>query len=167
MTNIIDIELKNDKIVRKNFLALADELPKTLYGAGLESKDMLLRTKGLKRYPPATEANFPPVPYYKRGVGMQQHGVRHDGRRFISGNLKNSEQLGKKWNTISYLKTGVKIYNTASYAPHVHGDKQARAMARIGWLKLFETAKSKIADINKIYNKWVNQLLKSRGMLGK
>jgi hypothetical protein len=58
----------------------------------------------------------------------------------------------------------VKIGNIASYAEHVHGDKQAKHMAAIGWRKLWDVAKDKTKRITRIYNAWVDRALKLAGL---
>ena len=119
--------------------------------AGKESaEDIILPTKGLQNYPPATGANLPPTPYYIRSKGTQTASV----------NLGNSEKLGTKWNvTRRGLET--KISNPASYAKWVHGDDdQADAMDSIGWRKIFEVAKEKTNAIKRVYQKWIDKTLR-------
>jgi hypothetical protein len=58
----------------------------------------------------------------------------------------------------------MKISNPVTYAEHVHGEAQAGHMARIGWLKLYDTAKDKIGDIKKIYDKWISRLIRKHGL---
>jgi predicted DNA-binding protein (MmcQ/YjbR family) len=168
MTRAIDLKIEGLEKVNQKFSSFR-ELPHYLKGAGIEASNKILNTRGLRRYPPATEANMPPAPYYKRGVGMQLHGVRHDGRRFISGNLKNSQQLGKRWQVVPYGRNSTKISNPVTYAPYVHGGqpsyKPARHMEKIGWKSLFLTAIEKTEEITKIYQNWVNQLLRKHGLL--
>lgn len=87
----------------------------------------------LATYPPQTEANAPPTPYYIRGRGTQT----------ASGNLGNSEDLGQKW-TVKGMKGGLQqvIGNNVSYGPYVQGPgTQAAALKRIGWKDTDEVAK--------------------------
>ena len=56
------------------------------------------------------------------------------------------------------------IANRASYAKWVHGEKQAYFMGPKGWRKLVEVGKEKQAEITKIYNLWVERLLKKIGL---
>ncbi len=58
----------------------------------------------------------------------------------------------------------MRIGNRASYARHVHGDKQAKAMGKIGWKQLFKTAKEKIGDIKKVYDAWVAKAIRDLGL---
>src|SRR3990167_6710203 len=87
--------------------------------------------QGASIYPPETEANFPPPPYYIRGVGTQLSETL---------NLNESEQLGTRWvthvNATNKDIQGV-IDNEASYAPRVHGRSGQKAFhgAR-GWRKV-------------------------------
>src|SRR3990167_3191102 len=67
-----------------------------------------------KNYPLETGANLPPPPYYIRGTGTQ----------YQSFNRLESEQLDTKWArkmSISKREVRGEFYNTASYAPWVHG----------------------------------------------
>ena len=140
-------------------LSALDKFPNkvktTLARAGQEAAKEVIETKGLHNYPPLTSANRPPTPYYIRGQGMQ----------YKNKNSMSSERLGTQW----YVKSSgyqTKIGNRASYAKWVHDDKeQARAMATIGWRKLFEVAKEKKAQITKVYQTWVNKTLRELGLL--
>jgi len=114
---------------------------------------VILPTEGLQKYPPETAANQPPSPFYIRGKGTQTK----------SRNYFNSENLGKQWYE---RRSGMdmRIGNRASYACHVHGEEQAKAMGRIGWKQLFKTAKEKIGDITKVYNAWVAKAIRDLGL---
>jgi len=118
--------------------------------AGMEAaKRVILPTEGLQKYPPATEANRPPTPYYQRGMGMV----------YKNSVKKTSENLGKQWYTKSEnFKT--EIGNRASYAHWVHGEDQASFMAPKGWRKLLDVVTEKMPQITKVYNAWVKKLLK-------
>jgi hypothetical protein len=131
-------------------------LPKTLALAGrVCAEKELLSTIGLRHYPPATAANRPPTPYYIRGRGMQ---TKH-------GNTGSSERLGTRW-TVYLEMYQVKISNRTTYAKWVHGDDtQAKAMGRIGWKKLFETAKSQVVKYNAIYKDFIEAMLKAHGLV--
>jgi len=150
----IHIEIEGLDEVLNNLDTFGRDLPKYMKGAGIEASNEILNEKGLRNYPPATEANLPPPPYYIRGRGMQTSASRNDGR---------SERLGTRWEVLSYALRTV-IRNPVSYAKWVHGTEQARAMSRIGWKILVEVAKEKTQVIETIYNKWVNKLLKSKGL---
>jgi len=126
------------------------EIARNFGAAGEEAaKDVILPTEGLQNYPPATAANAPPVPYYIRGRGTQ----------YATRNLMNSEKLGMRWAVVRRA-FNTHIGNIASYARYVHGEEQAEAMKSIGWKKLFDTAKEKLKDIQKVYQAWVNKTIK-------
>ena len=141
-------------------LAAFDKFPKqvarTLSQAGHEVYNkVILPTKGLQNYPAPPASSTPPAPYYKRGTGY----MYADG-----GTKANSENLAKQW----YGKregANFRIGNRASYAKWVHGEDQARAMAPIGWRKLFDVAKKSKTRITKIYQTWVNKTLRELGLL--
>lgn len=130
------------KIVRRNIKA-----------AGEQASDEILNTRGLRNYPPETDANRPPTPYYIRGRGTQ----------YASGNKGNSERYGSQWRTTTRGYTTT-IGNRASYARHVGGERQARAMGRIGWRKLVEVGREKVAEITRIYSAWVERAKRKAGL---
>jgi len=67
----IKIGLSGDEEFADGLNQLPGELEKAAEGAGAEAGETVLQTVGVQTYPPATAANAPPTPYYKRGVGMQ------------------------------------------------------------------------------------------------
>lgn len=154
MSDAIQIEVRNLDVIEKNIAKVADDLPQYVGSANLEASREVLDTQGLRKYPPATSANQPPVPYYIRGRGTQTAG----------GNLGNSERLGTRWQTVPYGRLGMKISNPVSYARYVHGEEQASFMAPKGWRKLIDVAREKIGTISAVYNKWMDRLVKDKGL---
>lgn len=151
---VLQIEVKGIDKLMKAFARFPREIARYMSQAGHESANrVILPTKGLQNYPPETAANKPPTPYYIRGRGMQ----------YAKRNNFSSENLGKQWYA---QRTGadMRIGNRASYARWVHGEEQAKAMGRIGWKKLFETAKEKLDDIRKVYEAWVGKAIKDLGL---
>lgn len=155
MSNIIHVHIEGLDKVQKNMNKLADDLPVFLQGARIEITNAVLNERGLRKYPPAGSGNFPPVPYYIRGRGMQTSATRNDGR---------SQRLGTRWISVPYTRIGMKISNPVSYAPYLHGEKQVRWAKGVGWRKLVEVAKSKVSVIRNIYQKWVDRLIKKHGL---
>lgn len=153
--SILKVEFKGlDKLMAK-MDKFPNEIKSHLEQAGEEAAQrVVLPTEGLQKYPPLTEANQPPAPYYIRGRGMQ----------YSYGNDMSSERLGARWYVKSQdMKTA--IGNTASYAKWVYSDdEQAKAMERIGWKKLFATAQDKIGEITKVYQAWIDKLIKDLGL---
>lgn len=151
----LQLEVKGlDKIV-KAFDKFPKEIQASMEKAGNEAGDEILETEGMASYPPTTDANAPPYPYYERGRGTWTSPDR---------NLGNSEIMGKKWTTEA-RGYNTKIGNIASYSKWVHDDDlQARAMGLIGWKKLFATAKSKTKQITRIYQNRVNKLIQRLGL---
>ena len=122
--------------------------------AGNEAANrVILKQKGLRKYPPATSANQPPTPYYIRGRGTQT----------AHGNLNNSERLGTQFYTEAqgYITA---IGNRASYAPFVVGEEQARAMGAKGWRRMYDVANEQISNITKVYQAWINKAIKDLGL---
>ena len=149
MAGLIEIEIKGMKELKAAMDKFPQQVKKYMAAAGTEASEEILETQGLRKYPPLTEANFPPTPYYKRGVGTQTG----------SGNRGGSENLGTQW-TVQAKDFETTISNRASYARWVVGETQASFMAPKGWRKLLEVAKEKQAAITVIYNRWVDKLLR-------
>jgi hypothetical protein len=58
----------------------------------------------------------------------------------------------------------VVIGNRASYASYLGGDNQVGWAAGVGWRKLSEVAREKISEITRIYNAWIERLIKKVGL---
>ena len=117
------------------------------------ASDVILPTQGIQNYPPLTDANRPPTPYYQRGLGTV----------YKSGYKATSENLGKQW-VVNSSRLRTEIGNRASYAEYVHGDKQARAMERIGWRKLADIAQEKLSAIQSMYQAQVDAAIRRLGL---
>lgn len=96
-------------------------------------------------YPPETDANQPPPPYYIRGVGTQ----------LAEGNLGESEQMGTRWTgTVKMEGADVvgEVDNTASYAPHTHGRRGQRYFHKArGWRKVTDIAKQTTERVRAVF----------------
>ncbi len=150
----LEVELKGLDELNRAMKKFPKTVIKNLGAAGKEAaEDIVLRTEGLRNYPPETAANKPPTPYYIRGVGTQTQ----------SGNYLNSERLGTKWN-VTQRGAEITVSNPASYAPRVHGEEQIGTMDIIGWKKLYDTAKKKIKQITVVYQAWVDKTLRDVGL---
>jgi hypothetical protein len=154
MADVINITIVGIEKVTANLKKFSQQINPYMSAAGQEAMSEVLDTEGLRKYPPATEANQPPEPYYIRGRGTQ----------YKRGNKGNSERYGTQF----YTKTsayGIKAGNRASYAPYLMDDeKQAEHMARIGWRKLIDVAQEKKKRIVEIMQGWVDKLIKELGL---
>jgi hypothetical protein len=151
----IRIEVQNLDKLQRAIEKFPRAAGKYMQGAGKEAASrVILPTEGLKKYPPATAANAPPVPYYIRGRGMQ-YANRNDGR---------SERFGTQWYVKAADKFSTEIGNRASYSQHLSGDNQAGHMAPKGWRKLTEVVGEKMTAITAVYNAWIDKLLKDVGL---
>ncbi len=97
-----------------------------------------------KPYPPATAINNPP------GVNGRWY-VRGFGWRYVSGKShKTSEMLSKSWGRgTEQMMNSIRgeVYNSASYADEVQGERQKRYHALRGWKKVskvFETSEGRL-----------------------
>jgi len=89
------------------------------------------------KYPGLSEANFPPAPYYKRGVGT----VKADGT-----DDRSSQRLGLQW-YVTPSQWAVLIGNPVTYAPYVHGPEQVTIHGQRGWKQLLPTAEAELPEI--------------------
>ena len=153
--DFIRIEVQGLEKVQAALTKFPKQIAKYMQQAGSEAaKRAILPTQGLQKYPPAGAANAPPEPYYIRGRGtMTKSGLR-----------ATSERMGTQWYTKASQSFSTEIGNRASYAKWAHGTEQARAMARIGWRKLVAVATEKIGDIVKVYQAWVDKLIRDLGL---
>jgi hypothetical protein len=144
-----------DKVIN-GLSKMNGDLKRTWHAASREAASEIINTEGLKRYPPETEANKPPVPYYIRGRGMET----------ARGNNLKSERYGTQFYTqIPAGTMNTIIGNRASYAPFLTGSKgdiheQAKAMGKKGWRKLWDVAKEKTGEITRIYQGWIDRLIR-------
>ena len=150
----IQIEVKGLDKLQRGMTQFPKEIGRNMSEAAHEAGKEIVETKGLQKYPPETDANKPPTPYYVRGRGT----VTKSGLR------ATSENYGKQF----YVKRegqSTMIGNRASYAKYLTGkDDQARAMARIGWRKLIDVAKEKVSIIKRIYQAWIDKTIKDLGL---
>jgi hypothetical protein len=150
MADPIHIEVKGADILAANLDKFSKEIASGLKGAGEEAGHEIIQTEGLAKYPPMTEANSPPPPYYIRGRGTQ----------YMHRNAGNSERYDTQFIVKHEAGKGTVIGNRASYAKWLAGEQQARHMAKIGWRKLLDVAKEKLGTITKIYQGWVDKIIR-------
>jgi len=150
----IDIKVEGLDKLEKALERFPKKIDKNLKQAGKDAAEEILDTQGLRRYPPATAANLPPAPYYQRGSGTIYASGKSSG---------TSENYGKKWNVEAQRYT-TRISNSASYAPYLAGEQQARAMQRLGWRKIFDVAKEKMSRITRIFQKWIDYTIRELGL---
>lgn len=160
-----------DELERK-FKFAKQNANKYMSAAGKEATErFVLGEEGIKKYPPETAANQPGrvrsvrfsdgrtatfrAPYYVRGKGSV---IPVRGGRWKQ--LHNSQRYGTKW-YIKRVPYGVKVGNSASYAPYLTGaSMQSKAMAKIGWRKLVDVANQNMPKITAVFQAWVEKLHK-------
>lgn len=136
------------------------EIALGMANAGVEAgTKYVIEQDGVGKYPAATAANQPPPPYYIRGTGM----VNGSGRV-----ISASETLGKQFYATPGPSVGrgfqVTVGNRARYAGYVVGEKQAGAMARIGWRRMLDVAQENIVKIGQVYQAEINRLIQKLGL---
>lgn len=145
----INVQVKGLEELKAKLSKVGKKLSSYMSSAAVEASKDLLKHEGLQKYPPMTDANRAPEPYYIRGVGMQ----------YKSHNDYRSEKLGASF-TVTKIGYGARIGNNASYAPYVVGEKQSNVMKNIGWLNIFEFVKEQMGAIKKTFDAWVAKALK-------
>ena len=153
MSNDLYIQVVGLDKVEAAFKRFPQEIEQDIGQAAAEAAKLVIAQEGVSNYPPATEANAPPVPWYERNKGMW---VNRAGQLVNKG---NSEQYGKAFD-VQKVRMGVTILNKASYGKYLGGEQQARHMARIGWRKVFDVAKEKQSEITEIFNLWIARLIR-------
>lgn len=141
---MIQIQIKGmDKLMKKiKSVEGGKYIVPVLKVGGLEAQRMT------GEYPPATIANSPDNPsgrWYQRGYGTKWR--RKDGS--IDGKKTSEDLLGKWYIDPNESDLSVKVWNAATYAQYVHGEKQAKIHEKHGWKKLFETTKENSGEILK------------------
>jgi hypothetical protein len=150
----IEVEVRGFDKVKEAFRRFPQAIQKNFRAAGLEASNLILDTEGLRTYPPATAANYPPTPYYIRGRGTQ----------YKSYNKGESQRYGTRWSVTQENGYNTKMKNVATYSPYLGGEEQAGHMAAIGWRKIFEVATEKLSQIVEIYAKWVKKTIEELGL---
>jgi hypothetical protein len=157
----LNIQIVGLDRIQKGLAAMNGDLKNSMQSAGIEAATEILdKGKGLRSYPPLTAANSPPTPYYKRGEGMQRAGRRKP---------EYNDRKSRKYGTLFYVKSqpapfSTTIGNSAPYAPYLAGEEQAKAMGKIGWRRLIDVATQKAKTITKIYQDWIDRLIKMHGL---
>lgn len=124
-----------DELYRKMArLAGSDIADKTLKAYAEEIKE------GGTVYPPESEANAPPPPYYKRGQGTVT----------ASGIRKTSDDMRHKWS----LKGGSQLVleNAAKYSEYVQGRYQPDYHKARGWINIYQYAHDKLDRMKEIFH---------------
>lgn len=155
----IQLQVKGLDDLIKKLDKFPDEIEANMGAAGEEAAKAVLSTQGLQNYPPETEANMAPTPYWIRGRGMQRGGVR-----VPEYNDMSSQRLGTRWTVKTINRVNTLISNSADYAQWVYGEAQSSAMGRIGWRKLFEVAEQMTGKITEIYAAWVERAQRRVGL---
>jgi hypothetical protein len=152
---IINVTIKGLDKVLVSLDKFPDEIDRMRIATGNAVFRLVTRDRGGGKdfYPPETQANRPPPPYYERGVGT------HTGQ----GVQATSEQMNNKF---YFNVEGPREYisNTASYSQYPIGEGQTGRMAAIGWQKLIDSAREKIGQIVEIWEQGIDDIIKRLGL---
>lgn len=140
-----DAEFKRDM---KRYKAA---IPIAVKGSSHQILNEILDQEGLREYPPESDANQPPTPFYIRGVGIETG----------TGNLGNSERYGTGWEIEALGNYGAEASNATSYGKYM-GDpeEQAEHMERLGWITTKTGVRNKLKKIGEILSAWMNRQFK-------
>ena len=170
MVDKIAFEVQGLDVLSRNMEGFGKKIGRLGELAGADVAREILDTEGLRKYPAATAANAAGrmktvtfktgrtvnfrMSYYVRGRGLV---VPTKGGGW--NQTGSSERYGSQYATKA-RSNGVEIFNRASYAHWLAGDDQAKAMAAIGWRKLFDVAMEKVPQITAIFQEWVDKIIK-------
>ena len=159
MGDFISIEVRGDEEIAAYFDQSAVRLRGEMRRATISATHAVGEDAAV--YPPETEANFPPAPYYIRGAGTQ---ISNDF------NIGESEQLGERWTErVTFSATEIKgeVTNVASYAPHVQGrTAQDPLHAGHGWRTAGKILQDNISRVRDIFNTAIYRALLRRELRG-
>lgn len=152
----LQIEVKGLDKIQAAMARFPQQVQAFMGKAALQASSEVIRTRGLKSYPPATYRNNlnRGYPYYIRGRGTQTSAYH---------NMGNSERYGSNWEVVG-VPYGVRIKNEVSYAPYLAGQRQVGWAADVGWRKLLDVAKEKSERIVRIFEAGVRDCLKAIGL---
>jgi hypothetical protein len=181
----IRITVRNADKLAAALLKVPSAFKRIIAEAGKEAALEILNTEGIRRYPPANEGNQPgrfnmrtrrPMGYYVRGrtsyypiMGVlaakdTKSKARMRKMTGVAGYRAvvpyTSERYGTKYYVKSEGYTTI-IGNSASYARYLTDDAdQSRLMAARGWRKLYDVAVEKLPKLTRIYESWIDKMLK-------
>lgn len=165
MSTEVTIDIRGAEAFAKALKEFRDAALDTVTAAGREAAAHVIGQVGLQRYPPADGANAPGrvrgmvrLAWYKRGIGTQVP-VRDGGYK----SLDNSERYGTQFTTAAN-GLNVVIGNRASYAKWLGGPDQSKRMAARGWRRLSDVVVERLEEITRIYNAWIDRLIKQKGL---
>ncbi len=166
----IVFEVKGLDVLSRNMDGFGKKIGRLGELAGADVAREILDTPGLRKYPAATAANAAGrmktvtfstgktvnfrMAYYIRGRGLMTP-TKGGGWKQTG----SSERYGTQYGTRP-VTHGVEIFNRVSYAHWLAGDDQAKAMAGIGWRKLYDVAMEKAGKIGEIYQGWIDKIIK-------
>src|SRR3990172_4843367 len=166
--DFLRIDLEGIDKVMDAFTRFPKQIGRYLGAAGEEAaRRVIFPTVGLKRYPPGV----PGAPKAQNWTEKQRKfffAALREGRievPYRRGQSPGSERYGTQWYAKA-LRGGfqTEIGNRASYAKWLAGPQQSRYMANRGWRKLVEAAQEKRVNITRVYQAWVDKLLRDLGL---
>jgi hypothetical protein len=164
--NLIRVKIEGLDRLQKAIARFPREAKKYMGQAGKEAAErVVFQTPGLKKYPPGGPG-APQAEYWTDKQRRFFFAALRDGRiqvPYVRGQSPGSEKYGAQYyaQAVGY-KT--EIGNRASYAHWLAGDDQSKYMANRGWRKLKEVVDEKMGNITKVYQAWVDKLLRDVGL---
>ena len=156
MPVVIDIKIESAEQLAKRLKLAGDLIRKTAMLGGMHDSTKYVATNAAV-YPPTSEANAPPPPYYIRGKGTQ----------YEKYNRGESEQLNLHWDRrVSERGDGVQgvVENKTSYAPWTHSVvRQSWFHKMRGWRNIERIKQDVEQGVVQIFRSGVEKVLRIAG----
>ena len=152
--NVIQIKVVGAEAIASGLAQFSQIAISNMSQAAQEAGTEVIKTRGLFTYPPMTNANRMPYPFYERGLGTWTSAMY---------NTRSSEDYHAQWSIVR-SGTGAIIGNSASYSMFLGGERQAIWAGVYGWRKLKEVAEEKTAEIAAIFQKWIDRARQQAGL---
>jgi hypothetical protein len=115
-----------------------------LAGSDVADKTLIAYAEEVKErgtvYPPETEANQPPPPYYIRGQGTNTG----------SSIRKTSDDMKHKWELKK--SSSIVLSNAAKYSEYVQGRYQPTYHKQRGWINIYQFAHDNLSRLKEIFH---------------
>lgn len=121
---MLEIEVKNKRKIAGSNEKMKNIVSRVLRRVKSDTAEDFVQIAQV--YPPESEANSAPPPFWQRGVGKI---------RSVGGTPNPaSQQLGSSWSVTHARQDEIMITNPTTYAPWVHGNKKQAWFHKLrGW----------------------------------
>src|SRR3990167_2110207 len=157
MPATIEIEIKGLEELQARLNAGENAIMPELY-RGMNKATQLVK-RDAEKYPPLSEANAPPPPFYIRGVGTQYRNGRNRGE---------SQHMNDNWYAQVQLAgkdvSGIVVNALTTYAPWLHGLTRQLDLSRArGWRNVTVIAESNAKRVTDIFDDIARRIARIMG----